>query len=320
MDELLKKISEFGIVPVVKLDNAKDALPLAKALYDGWLPLAEITFRTAAAEESIRSLTREMPEMLVGAGTVLTIDQVDRAAAAGAKFIVTPGFNRRIVEHCLAKGLPVVPGCSGPSDMEAAIELGLEVVKFFPAEPSGGVEYLKAVAGPYTSLKFMPTGGINADNLNAYLSLKNVTACGGSWMVKPELINAGDFAAITEITKQSVMGMLNFNLLHVGVNSVDENDAATVVSLFGGRFGLGSRVGKNSIFAGTILEVMKAPGRGKFGHIAISTRYIERAIAHFKLRGIALDENSRKYNDAGKLTTIYFADEPGGFALHLTQI
>ena len=320
MDELLKKISEFGIVPVVKLDNAKDALPLAKALYDGWLPLAEITFRTAAAEESIRSLTREMPEMLVGAGTVLTIDQVDRAAAAGAKFIVTPGFNRRIVEHCLAKGLPVVPGCSGPSDMEAAIELGLEVVKFFPAEPSGGVEYLKAVAGPYTSLKFMPTGGINADNLNAYLSLKNVTACGGSWMVKPELINAGDFAAITEITKQSVMGMLNFNLLHVGVNSADENDAATVVSLFGGRFGLGSRVGKNSIFAGTILEVMKAPGRGKFGHIAISTRYIERAIAHFKLRGIALDENSRKYNDAGKLTTIYFADEPGGFALHLTQI
>jgi len=320
MDELLKKISEFGIVPVVKLDNAKDALPLAKALYDGWLPLAEITFRTAAAEESIRSLTREMPEMLVGAGTVLTIDQVDRAAAAGAKFIVTPGFNRRIVEHCLAKGLPVVPGCSGPSDMEAAIELGLEVVKFFPAEPSGGVEYLKAVAGPYTSLKFMPTGGINADNLNAYLSLKNVTACGGSWMVKPELINAGDFAAITEITKQSVMGMLNFNLLHVGVNSADENDAATVVSLFGERFGLGSRVGKNSIFAGTILEVMKAPGRGKFGHIAISTRYIERAIAHFKLRGIALDENSRKYNDAGKLTTIYFADEPGGFALHLTQI
>ncbi len=320
MDELLKKISEFGIVPVVKLDNAKDALPLAKALHDGWLPLAEITFRTAAAEESIRSLTREMPEMLVGAGTVLTIDQVDRAATAGAKFIVTPGFNRRIVEHCLAKGLPVVPGCSGPSDMEAAIELGLEVVKFFPAEPSGGVEYLKAVAGPYTSLKFMPTGGINADNLNAYLSLKNVTACGGSWMVKPELINAGDFAAITEITKQSVMGMLNFNLLHVGVNSADENDAATVVSLFGERFGLGSRVGKSSIFAGTILEVMKAPGRGKFGHIAISTRYIERAIAHFKLRGIALDENSRKYNDAGKLTTIYFADEPGGFALHLTQI
>ena len=320
MDELLKKISEFGIVPVVKLDNAKDALPLAKALYDGWLPLAEITFRTAAAEESIRSLTREMPEMLVGAGTVLTIDQVDRAATAGAKFIVTPGFNRRIVEHCLAKGLPVVPGCSGPSDMEAAIELGLEVVKFFPAEPSGGVEYLKAVAGPYTSLKFMPTGGINADNLNAYLSLKNVMACGGSWMVKPELINAGDFAAITEITKQSVMGMLNFNLLHVGVNSADENDAATVVSLFGERFGLGSRVGKSSIFAGTILEVMKAPGRGKFGHIAISTRYIERAIAHFKLRGIALDENSRKYNDAGKLTTIYFADEPGGFALHLTQI
>ena len=320
MDELLKKISSFGIVPVVKLDNAKDALPLAKALYDGWLPLAEITFRTAAAEASIRSLAEEMPEMLVGAGTVLTVDQVERAAAAGAKFIVTPGFNRKIVEHCLAKGLPVVPGCSGPSDMEAAMELGLEVVKFFPAEPSGGVEYLKAVAGPYTSLKFMPTGGVNADNLNAYLSLKNVVACGGSWMVKPELINAGDFAAVTELTRQAVMGMLDFNLLHVGVNAASESDAVAIASLFGDRFGLGSKAGKSSVFAGTILEVMKSPGRGKFGHIGISTRYIERAIAHFRFRGIALDENSKKFNDAGRLMAIFFADEPGGFATHLTQM
>ncbi|MDP2792247.1 MAG: bifunctional 4-hydroxy-2-oxoglutarate aldolase/2-dehydro-3-deoxy-phosphogluconate aldolase, partial [Rectinemataceae bacterium] len=297
-----------------------DALSLAKALYEGWLPLAEVTFRTGAAEESIRRIAGELPEMLVGAGTVLTIDQVDRAAAAGAKFIVTPGFNRKVVEHCLAQGLPVVPGCSGPSDMEAAIEMGLDVVKFFPAEPSGGVEYLKAVAGPYTSLKFMPTGGINVDNLNAYLSLKNVVACGGSWMVKPELINAGDFAAITELTRQAVMGMLGFDLLHVGVNTASENDAAAIAGLFGDRFGMPAKAGKSSIFAGTILEVMKMPGRGKFGHIAISTRYIERAIAHFRLRGIVLDENSRKYNDAGKLTTIYFADEPGGFAVHLTQV
>lgn len=320
MNELLTRISEFGIVPVVKLDNEKDALPLAKALLEGWLPLAEITFRTKAAEASIAAIYASMPDMLVGAGTVLTVDQVDRAASAGAKFIVTPGFNRKIVEHCLAKGLPVVPGCSGPSDMEAAMELGLDVVKFFPAEPSGGVEYLKAVAGPYTSLKFMPTGGINADNLNAYLSLKNVAACGGSWMVKPELINAGDFAAITELTRQAVLGMLDFKLLHLGVNSASESEAAALASLFGDRFGLGTKTGKSSIFAGTILEVMKSPGRGRFGHIGISTRCIERAIAHFRLRGIALDENSKKFNEAGKLTAIYFADEPGGFATHLAQV
>ncbi len=320
MNELLKKISDFGIVPVVKLDDAKDALPLAKALYEGGLPLAEITFRTSAAEEAIRRLSAQMPEMLVGAGTVLTREQADKAIAAGAKFIVTPGFNGKIVEHCIAKGVPIVPGCSGPSDMEAAMELGLDVVKFFPAEQAGGVEYLKAVSGPYPNLKFMPTGGINAQNLNDYLSLKNVLACGGSWMVKADLVGAGDFAAITELTKQAVSSMLGFGLLHIGVNAISEESAAEIAGVYRDRFNMSYRAGKSSIFAGEILEVMKKPGAGKLGHIGITTNYIERAIAHFKLRGIALDENSRKYNDAGKLVAIFFTDEPGGFAIHLTQV
>ncbi len=319
MNELLKKISDFGIVPVVKIDRAEDALPLAKALSEGCLPLAEITFRTQAAEASIAAISAAMPDMLVGAGTVLTTEQVERAVGAGAKFIVSPGFNPKVVERCLAIGVPVTPGCSGTSDMEAAMELGLDVVKFFPAEASGGVEFLKAVAGPYPNLKFMPTGGINADNLNDYLSLKNVIACGGTWMVKPEMIAAGDFAGIAALTRQAVNGMLGFSLAHVGINTPDESQAAGVARSYSELFGLGYREGKSSIFGGDIVEALKQPGRGAHGHVAIRTRYLQRAVAHFRLRGVAFDENSAKYDDKGKLTAIYFADAPGGFAIHLTQ-
>lgn len=319
MQEVLKKIANFGIVPVVKLDDAKDALPLAKALYDGYLPLAEITFRTQAAEASIAAISAAMPDMLVGAGTVLTTEQVDRAVGAGAKFIVCPGFNRKVVEHCLAIGIPVTPGCSGTSDMEAAMELGLDVVKFFPAEASGGVEYLKAVSGPYPNLKFMPTGGVSAQNILEYLSLKNVIACGGTWMVKPELVNAGDFAAITTLSKQAVNAMLGFSLKHIGINADSEDDAAGIAGVYRDRFNMSYRVGKNSIFGGEIVEVMKKPGAGRLGHVGLNTNFIERAIAHFNFRGIPLDESSRKYDDKGRLVAIFFTDEPGGFAIHLTQ-
>ena len=165
MNEVLEKIQEIGIVPVVVLDDAKDAAPLAKALCEGGLPCAEVTFRTAAAEESIRIMSEQFPEMLVGAGTVLTTEQVDRAVAAGAKFIVSPGMNPRIVKYCVEKGILITPGCANPSDIEQALENGLDVVKFFPAEPAGGLKMIKAMAAPYTMVKFMPTGGISAKNL-----------------------------------------------------------------------------------------------------------------------------------------------------------
>ena len=170
MQELLKKVEELKIVPVVVLEDAKDALPLGQALIDGGLPVAEVTFRTAAAEESIRIMAKEFPEMLVGAGTVLTTEQVDRAVNAGAKFIVSPGLNPEVVKYCVNKGIPVTPGTSNPSDVEMAISLGLDVVKFFPAEAAGGINMIKAMAAPYTQMKFMPTGGINAKNINSYLA------------------------------------------------------------------------------------------------------------------------------------------------------
>ena len=196
MNEVLEKIQKIGIVPVVVLNDAKDAEPLAKALCNGGLPCAEVTFRTDAAEESIRIMSEKYPEMLVGAGTVLTTEQVDRAVAAGAKFIVSPGLNPKIVKYCVEKNIP--------SEAEQAIENGLEVVKFFPAEPAGGLKMIKAMAAPYTGLKFMPTGGINAANVKEYLAYDKILACGGSWMVKGSLVEAGEFDKIEAMTKEAV--------------------------------------------------------------------------------------------------------------------
>jgi 2-dehydro-3-deoxyphosphogluconate aldolase/(4S)-4-hydroxy-2-oxoglutarate aldolase len=203
-EAVFQKFEEVGIIPVVVLNDAKDALPLGKALMEGGLPAAEVTFRTAAAEESIRIMAKEFPDMLVGAGTVLTIDQVDRAVAAGAKFIVAPGFDSEIVDYCLEKDIPVVPGCITPSEVAQCVKRGLEVLKFFPAEQAGGLAMLKAMAAPYTSVKFMPTGGISAANLADYLGFQKILCCGGSWMVKADMIQHGDFDAIKAKTKEAV--------------------------------------------------------------------------------------------------------------------
>lgn len=199
-----EQLQKFGVVPVVVLNDAKDALPLAKALVEGGLPCAEVTFRTEAAEESIRQMAAEYPRMLVGAGTVLTTEQVDRAVNAGAKFIVSPGFDPEIVDYCLSKEIPIFPGCVTPSEVAQAVKRGLKVVKFFPAEQYGGVATIKALAAPYTMVRFMPTGGVSAKNLKDYLSCDKIIACGGSWMVKGDMIKAGEFDKICEMTKEAV--------------------------------------------------------------------------------------------------------------------
>lgn len=204
MANIFDQLQQLGIVPVVVLENAKDAEPLAKALVEGGLPCAEVTFRTDAAEESIRIMSEKYPEMLVGAGTVLTTEQVDRAVAAGAKFIVSPGLNPRIVKYCVEKNIPICPGCTNPSDIEQALENGLKVVKFFPAEPAGGLPMIKAMAAPYVGVKFMPTGGIKPSNVRSYLEYDRIIACGGSWMVPGDLVNSGDFDKIKELTKEAV--------------------------------------------------------------------------------------------------------------------
>lgn len=204
MNAILEQVSKFGVVPVVVLNDVKDAEPLAKALCEGGLPCAEVTFRTAAAEESIRVMCEKYPEMLVGAGTVLTIDQVDRAVNAGAKFIVSPGFDPEIVDYCLSKDILVLPGCITPSEVAQAVKRGLKVIKFFPAEAAGGIKMIKAMAAPYTSVNFMPTGGISEKNLEQYLSYDRIVACSGSWMVSGALVKEGKFDEIKALTKEAV--------------------------------------------------------------------------------------------------------------------
>ena len=198
-----ERFEDFGVVPVVVLDDVKDALPLAKALTEGGLPCAEVTFRTEAAEESIKVMAEAYPDMVVGAGTVLTIEQVDAAVKAGAKFIVSPGFDPEIVDYCLKKEIPIFPGCVTPSEVAQAVKRGLKVVKFFPAEPAGGVVMIKAMAAPYNQLRFMPTGGIGTQNLKDYLEFDKIICCGGSWMVKADLIKNGEFEKICKLTKEA---------------------------------------------------------------------------------------------------------------------
>lgn len=319
MNDILKQISNYGIVPVIKFDRVEDALPLAKALCDGGLPVAEITFRTECAAEAMKLVSTELPQMLVGAGTILTIEQVDEAVAAGAQFIVSPGLNPKVVKYCVEKGIPVTPGCANPSDVEQAIELGLDVVKFFPAEAAGGLNMIKSMAAPYTKIKFMPTGGINASNINNYLAFDKIIACGGSWMVNDALIAAGEWDKITELTKEAVNTMLGFELAHIGINAESNEAAAEVASKFDNLFGKGIKEGNSSFFVGKEVEVMKAPYLGANGHIAYRTNYINRAISYLEAQGVEFDAETAKYDAKGKLVAIYMKETIGGFAVHLLQ-
>jgi 2-dehydro-3-deoxyphosphogluconate aldolase/(4S)-4-hydroxy-2-oxoglutarate aldolase len=319
MDEILHVIEGYGIVPVVRIEKAEDTLLLGKALCAGGLPVAEITFRTAAAEEAIRTLTERMPELIVGAGTVLTIGQAQKAFRAGARFIVSPGFNPKVVSFCREQGVPVIPGVNSPTQIEAAMECGLRVMKFFPAEESGGTAFLKAIAAPYEGIQFIPTGGINTANLVSYLTLKNVIACGGSWMVKGELISAGKFEEITRLTAEAVRVLLGFALAHVGINEENGENAGKSAELFSRLFHFAVAEGQDSFFLGEKeIEIMKGPGRGEKGHLAFATNDVSRALFYLDRQGIRPVAGTEKEKD-GKMILVYLDQEIAGFAIHLRQ-
>ncbi|WP_343209300.1 bifunctional 4-hydroxy-2-oxoglutarate aldolase/2-dehydro-3-deoxy-phosphogluconate aldolase [Anaerolentibacter hominis] len=202
--DILAKVSELKIVPVIKIDDAKDAVPLAKALCDGGLPVAEVTFRTAAAEQSIKDISSNFPEMLVGAGSLTSVEQAETAVAAGAKFLVSAGFHRGVADYAVKNNIPYFPGVCTPSEIMWLVEYGLPVAKFFPAGQMGGLPTMKAIAAAFPTMKFMPTGGVNAANINEYLAWDKIVACGGSWMVKDTLINSGNFEEITRLTAEAV--------------------------------------------------------------------------------------------------------------------
>ena len=317
--KFLEQLECTGIVPVIKLENTDDAVNLAKALYEGGIRCAEVTFRAAGADKVISQMVKAYPDMLVGAGTVLTIDQCDRAIEAGAKFCVAPGLNPAVVKHCLDRGVPFAPGVANGSQIEQAMELGLDFVKFFPAEQAGGLAYIKAVSAPYSSMKFMPTGGVNEQNLNTYLAFKKIVCCGGSWIVPDNLVKAGKWEEITALCRSAVNKMLGFTIAHIGINCDDEDEAKSVSSTFDKLFGWEQKIGNSSVFAGTLVECMKSSGRGVKGHIAVSANNVRRAVYHLENMGVEVDMSTAKYDADGRMTVVYLKEEIGGFAIHLVE-
>ena len=240
------------------------------------------------------------------------------AVKAGAKFIVSPGFDPEIVNYCLEKEIPIFPGCVTPSEVAQAVKRGLKVVKFFPAEPAGGVAMIKAMAAPYNQLRFMPTGGIGTHNLKDYLGFDKIICCGGSWMVPGDAVKAKDWDRVRALTASAVQLMLGLEIAHVGINSADEAEAMDTATKLCKLLGWTMKVGNSSIFAGTGIEVMKSPFRGAKGHIGIKTNFIVRAKAYLERQGFEFDESSANVKD-GQLKAIYLKDEIAGFAIHLVQ-
>ena len=313
--DVVKRIHDLGILPVIAIEDADKAVPLAKALCEGGLPAAEITFRTACAKEAIMRIRKELPDMLVGAGTVLTKEQVDDALEAGVEFIVTPGFNPEIVRYAISKGAVIMPGTATPGEMEQAMGMGLDVVKFFPAEQNGGIAKLKAVSAPYSKLRFIPTGGVNAQNLVDYIKFPKILACGGTWMVKKDLIDSENWAEIKRLTEEAVRSMLGLEFAHMGINCESEEEALNVAKLFSAMFGFDFTNGNSSVFTmNKKVELCKTPKPGMRGHIGIATNSVERAAAYFKARGIELLDESTIPSGM-----VYLKDEILGFAIHLVQ-
>ena len=316
--DVMTTLKNVGIIPAIAIDSADQAVPLAHALIEGGIPVAEVTFRTAAGQESIRRMAKEVPEILVGAGTVLTVEQAKAAVEAGAKFIVSPGLFDDVVKYCVENDIPCVPGVNNASDMTKAVNFGLKVVKFFPAEQSGGIAMLKALA-PVFNLDFMPTGGVNQKNMMEYLSFNRVHAIGGTWMVKKDMINAGEFGKITALCREAVSAMLGLSVAHVGINCSDADDAAKTAKTICALFGFEYKEGNSSIFAGSAVECMKTPYLGAKGHIAIGTNSVDRAIYHLGLKGVEFDDSTLKTDAKGTKKAIYLKGEFGGFAIHLMQ-
>ena len=319
--DMLKQLSLAGLVPVIKVKHAEDAVPLCTALKNGGLSVAEITFRTDAAEEAIRLVHEALPDVLLGAGTVLTCEQADRAWQAGAGYIVSPGLNPQVVKHCIDKGYPVLPGCANPSDIEAALSFGLKTVKFFPSEALGGLKMIKAMAAPYGDVKFVPTGGINPKNLPEYLAFPKIAACGGSWMVPDDAVEQKDWARIEALAREAVQIMLGLRVVHVGVNNMDGDIATAEARKLGAL--LGWPLLKDSpkgVFVGDQFEFMKTWFRGTHGHIAIGTNNVERAKWHMEQRGFTFDEDTATFTPDGRMKFIYVQDEIAGFAIHLLLV
>ena len=321
MADVYDTFRDIGIIPVVAIEDASKAADLAHALVKGGLPASEVTFRTACAAEAIEAMIKAEPDMLVGAGTVLNVEQAERAVKAGAKFIVSPGYNPEVVDWCIAHNIPTMPGISNPSEITACINKGVTHLKLFPAERKGGYKIIDDFGGPFPQCTFMPTGGVNTENVSEYAKPKNILCMGGTWMVKKPLIEGGKWDEITQICKDAVKAMHGFHIDHMGINAKNEAEAKEIAAQFE-LFGFASKFGNSSIFASEQVEIMKENGRGTNGHISMVCNNVERALAYLKKFGFNPVAGTEKWTgkeNASPLKVVYLDKEVGGFAIHLKR-
>ena len=302
--DVLKRLADSVVVPVVVLEKAEDAIPTANAMLAGGIDTMEITFRTACAADAIKAVADHCPDMLVGAGTVLNLEQAKLAVSMGAKFIVSPGFSEEVVAWCVENGIAVAPGCVTPSEIMSAKKYGLKMVKFFPANVYGGLTALKNLAAPFGDMKF--------------ISAPFIHAVGGSWVCPKADIAAGNWEKITNLCREARKAALGFEVVHVGINMPDAEAALSLAGELNKAFDMPVKDGNSSVFASTGVEIMKSPYLGTNGHIAIRTNNIGLAVSVLERKGYAVLADSAKYKN-GKLVAVYLAGEFGGFALHLLQ-
>ncbi len=313
MEAVLNKIREYGIMPLVTLKKAEYARLIGQALTKCCLPVAEVTFRTDQAEDAIRILSEEFPNILVGAGTVLNPEMAERAIRAGASFILAPGLNPEMVQYCQEKKVPVFPGCMTPSELEQAKRLGLKAVKYFPMAQAGGVPTLKSISAPFGDLEFLATGGVNDGNIAEYLSFSKIMSCGGSWMIREQRLLDNDLEGLIQDINKSIASMLKLRFGHIGILGGNEGrkKMCNLFNLNPDESAAG--------FVGTTIEVLEEQGRGEKGHLAVATCDIVRAIAYYERKGLAIDPESFKKDPQGNLIAAYLKEEISGFAVHLLQ-
>ncbi len=308
MSEVFGRFFECGIIPVIKIQDSKDALPLCRALLAGGLDVAEITLRTPAGIDSIARISAQLPEVLVGAGTVLDVDSAKRAVAAGAKYIVTPGLNLKVMEYCRENSIPLIPGAVTPSEIETAMSFGYFNIKFFPAETSGGLDAVKALAGPYSQIRFMPTGGLNPDNIGPYLRYGKIISCGATWMAKDELIESGNFAKITELAQKAVELLHGFSLSRL---HLPDGESLRKLS--------GIMPASLGIFGGASISL--EPDMNSVGTLGICTNSISRAVAFLRKRGFSFLPDDEKENIIPGTNTdrAVIREKIGDFTVYLYQ-
>lgn len=317
--KVFETIEKTGILPVINITDIETALPLAQALTDSGIPVIEVTLRNEKSLDAIKTIRNNYPQMGILAGTVLSVETAEQAIAAGADGIVMPGYDDEIVDYAIENNIPIVPGCVTAADIQKGVKKGIKVFKFFPAEQCGGVAALKLLSGPFKGVKFLPTGGINYDNLGDYLKNDFIIACGGSYMADAKTLKAKDFEKIAANCKKAMDISLNFKLAHIGVNHDDATAAYNSAEIISAAFRFNVRECSSSTFAGNAVECMHNYRFGEKGHIGFSTNSMKRAMAYLEARGIEFDDSSIKRDADGNITCIYFKDQVAGFALHIVK-